>query len=46
MSNQAKMFAQVFNKLHKISRVEIHENKQADVTVTYYRTARKILKKL
>lgn len=46
MSNKAKMFVQVFNKLHKVSWVEIHENKQADVTVTYYKTASEILEKL
>lgn len=36
------MFAQVFNKLHKISDVEIHENKPADETVMHYTMASKI----
>lgn len=41
MSYEAKMFVQVF-KLHKISDVEIHENKPADMTVRHYRIASKI----
>lgn len=33
---------QAFNKLHKTSSVEVHENKPADVTLRRYRVASKI----
>lgn len=34
-----KCFVQVFNKLHKVSGGELHENKPADMTARHYRMA-------